>query len=77
MDLPPEQWEHDKGYVDGRRKMERLKVVNDEAESGVAMVTTFNDSLTKDEQRYYYSRLLFFGFLLSLGLPTNYDIRND
>ena len=30
--------------------MEKPKVVNDGAERGVAMITTFNDSLTKDEE---------------------------
>lgn len=50
MELPPEQWEDDEGFQEGRRKMKKLKVVNDGAERGVAMITTFNDSLTKDEE---------------------------
>ena len=31
-------------------KLERLKVVNDGAERGVAMITTFNDTLTRDDE---------------------------
>ena len=50
MELPPEQWEDDEDFQEGRRKMEKLKVVNDGAERGVAMISTFNDSLTQDEQ---------------------------
>jgi len=49
LDLPPEQWEQDESFQEGRRKIENLKVVNDGAERGVAMISTFNDSLTRDE----------------------------
>ena len=34
LDLPPEQWEDDKCFQDGRMKLEKLKVVNDGAERG-------------------------------------------
>ena len=50
LELPPEQWNDDAGFQEGRRKLEKLKIVNDEAKRGVAMITTFNDSLTKDEE---------------------------
>ena len=29
LEVPPEQWEQDKDYQEGRRKIEKLKVVND------------------------------------------------
>ena len=50
LDLSPEQWEEDEGFQEGRRKLEILKFVNDGAERGVVMITTFNDSLTKNEE---------------------------
>jgi hypothetical protein len=50
LELPPEQWEDDESFKDGRIKLEKLKVVNDGAERGVAMITTFNDTLTRDEE---------------------------
>jgi len=48
--LPPEQWEDDAGFQEGRVKLKKLKVVNDGAEREVAMISAFNDSLTKDEE---------------------------
>ena len=50
VELPPEQWEDDTGFQEGRMKLEMLKVVNDGAERGVAMITTFNDTFAKDEE---------------------------
>ena len=50
LDLSPDRWEEDEGFQEGRRKLEMLKVVNDGAERGVSMITTFNNSLTKDEE---------------------------
>jgi len=50
LELPPEKWEHDAGFQEGRVKLKKLKVVNNGAEREVAMVSAFNDSLTKDEE---------------------------
>jgi hypothetical protein len=50
LELPPEQWEDNDGFRQGRMKLERLKVVNDGAERRVAMITTFKDTLTRDEE---------------------------
>jgi hypothetical protein len=50
LELPPEQWEDNDGFREDRMKLERLKVVNAGAERGVAMITTFNDTLTRDEE---------------------------
>ena len=48
LDLSTEQWEQNEGFQEGR-KIEKLKVVNDEVERGVAIISTFSYSLTRDE----------------------------
>jgi len=48
LDLSTEQWEQNEGFQEGR-KIEKLKGVNDEVERGVAMISTFSYSLTRDE----------------------------
>jgi len=50
LELPLEQWEDDAGFHEERVKLQKLKVVKDGAERGVAMISAFNDSLTKDEE---------------------------
>ena len=50
LELPPDQWDVDESFQEGRRKLKKLKIVNDGAERGVAMISTFNDSLTRDEE---------------------------
>jgi len=50
LELPPEQWEDDADFQEGRGKLDKLKVVNDGAEREVAMISAFNDFVTKDEE---------------------------
>ena len=50
LELPPEQWEDNDSFREGRMKLEKMKVVNNGAERGVAMITTVNDTLTRDEE---------------------------
>jgi len=43
LELPPEQSEDDACFQEGRVKLEKLQVVNNEAEKEVAMTSTLND----------------------------------
>ena len=42
LTLRPDVWESDNGYIVGQRKVRSLKVVNDAAERGVALIQEFN-----------------------------------
>src|SRR6218665_3054579 len=42
LTLSPDMWESDNGYVVGQRKVRSLKVVNDAAEQGMALIHEFN-----------------------------------
>jgi hypothetical protein len=46
---PPSAWPLDPTYVDFQAKVRKLKVVNDVAERGVALVQAYSGQLTKDE----------------------------
>lgn len=51
LDKAPELWEHDQSFKKCRLAFEDLKVVNDIAERGVALIEEFNHSLTKNEEQ--------------------------
>ena len=50
LDKPTDEWKDNKNFQKGRVIMEKLQVVNDGAERGVAMISVFNDTLTRDEE---------------------------
>jgi hypothetical protein len=55
----PDGWKFDPVYVDMQTKVRQLKVINDCAERGIALITTYNNSITKDdEQKQYLLRLV-------------------
>jgi hypothetical protein len=55
----PEEWMKDPVYTDMRKKVQQMKVVNDCAERGIALITEFNASITKNEtQKQYLLRLV-------------------
>ena len=45
----PVSWMTDPAYLDAQRRIKALRVINDFAERGVAMMQTYNMALTKDE----------------------------
>lgn len=51
---PPNTWKENEGYIDGLRKIKNIRVVNDCAERGIALVSNFNGSVTnqQDQQEY-------------------------
>jgi len=49
LTLPPEEWCGNKEYIDGRKRVRQLRVVNDTAERGVKLFEEFNKLLTNDE----------------------------
>ena len=50
----PLEWETDAIYVEMKHKVRQMKVVNDCAERGIALITTYNSCLTKDEEQKQY-----------------------
>lgn len=54
LNLDPNLWEMDENYENVRKTVQNLKVVNDVAERGVALVEQFNNSLTKKEDEKQY-----------------------
>ena len=46
----PDTWESDNDYIAGQQKVRSLKVVNDAAERGVALIQAFNGALTSQEE---------------------------
>ncbi|KAG0725879.1 hypothetical protein GWK47_037739 [Chionoecetes opilio] len=47
----PLKWQEEESYVEACRRIEGLRVVNDTAERGVALIQSFNLRLTKDEEQ--------------------------
>lgn len=54
LDLSPEFWSEHSEYQKGSRIFGDLKVVNDVAERGVALIQRYNDCLTRDEEQKQY-----------------------
>ena len=49
-----DKWPELSSYINAKRIAESLKVINDCAERAIAMATTFNSSLTKEEKQKQY-----------------------
>jgi len=47
----PDTWSNDNDYIVGQRKVRSLKVVNDAAERGVALIQAFSGVLTNQEEQ--------------------------
>jgi len=55
----PPDWSTDLTYLEMQEKARQMKVVNDCAERGIALVEEYNSSLTKDElQKQFLLRLV-------------------
>lgn len=52
LDKDPSQWESETSFVECREVFEELKVINDVAERGVALVEEYTGLITKDEVQY-------------------------
>lgn len=50
----PENWPNNKDYIKGKSIVNSIKVTNDNAERGVALVQEFNKFSTKDEDQFQY-----------------------
>lgn len=47
----PSEWKKFESYRDGERKVKCLKIINDCAERGVALISEYNQLITKDEEQ--------------------------
>jgi hypothetical protein len=54
LHLHPSIWNTNDDYIRGRCKVHNLKVVNDAAERGVALVQSFNAIITNQEEQKQY-----------------------
>lgn len=50
----PTEWKDDLVYIEMEDKASNLKVVNDCAERGIALINKFNSSITKNEEQKQY-----------------------
>lgn len=50
----PNMWPSDSNYIELREKVQKMKVVNDCAERGIALIQAFNKSITKNEEQFQY-----------------------
>lgn len=55
----PEEWGEESTFVEMLEHVRQMKVVNDYAERGIALIKEYNSSITKDEeQRQYLLRIV-------------------
>ncbi len=55
----PYEWSADKEFTEMQLKVRQMKVVNDTAERGIALIQAYNSSITKDEeQKQFLLRLV-------------------
>lgn len=50
----PSTWKNSMQFLDGYKKLKAVKVVNDAAERGIALMTSFNGTLTNQEEQQQY-----------------------
>ena len=50
----PTLWPSDPNFIDLKEKVRKMKVVNDCAERGIALIQTFNTTITKNEEQFQY-----------------------
>lgn len=48
LNIHPDLWKTNLNYIEGKKILKNLKVVNDVAERGVALITTYNHCLTRN-----------------------------
>jgi len=46
----PSEWENDQTYVESQATVAQLKVANDAAERGIALIEAFNSAITTQEE---------------------------
>ncbi|XP_050537099.1 uncharacterized protein LOC126903129 [Daktulosphaira vitifoliae] len=51
LKVQSDKWNEHEGYIEGKRVVESIKVVNDMAERGVKLMTDFNEKFTKNEEQ--------------------------
>jgi len=51
LSTDPETWETNASYIKLLERVKGLKVVNDTAERGIALIQKYNETLTKDEEQ--------------------------
>jgi hypothetical protein len=59
LEKDPADWSTDETFCEMQQKVRQLKVVNDSADRGIALISAFNSTITKDErQKQYLLRLV-------------------
>ena len=54
LDVDPSRWNDDLAFQAAKKEMNVIRVVNDHAERGIALIQQYNKSLTKDEEQLQY-----------------------
>lgn len=73
---PPTLWSDDAIFQDMSAKVKLLKVVNDTAERGIALIQSYNSALTKDETQKQYLLQLVSSHRKQFPAPTKGAVMN-
>ena len=49
--ISPQRWKENEDFIEAKKIVRSLKVINDTAERGVQLITEFNNILTKNEEQ--------------------------
>jgi len=71
---PPADWPIDPAFQMLSAKAKQLRVVNDCAERGIALITSYNAALTKDESQKQYLLRLVAGHRKTFPVPTKKNL---
>lgn len=52
LELDPEEWSQNSEYMNARKVVSSLRVVNDHAERAIKLMQTFNKKLTNSEEDF-------------------------
>jgi hypothetical protein len=70
LEQDPSEWEKEASYQRSRETVHSMKVINDLAERGVALIQEFNSSITRSEEQKQYLLQVVEGHRNAFGAPT-------
>jgi len=77
LSKPPADWPTDHAFQALRARVKHLKVVNDCAERGIALITSYNAELTKDESQKQYLPQLVASHRKKFPVPTKTNLNKE
>ena len=77
LSKPPANWPMNPAFQALKAKAKQLRVVNDCAERGIALITSFNSALTKDESQKQYLLQLVTSHRKKFPVPTKETLKKE